>query len=123
MSAADVIGIVGVICYQIAYAGLQLGRLQRDGKLYFYLNIFGPCCLLYSLVFHFNLAAAISQLLWLMWSVVGMVITARARRRPAIPTANSLADRDQLAALGSKTSNDPMCRRTFVGAIPPDRSI
>ncbi|WP_444633967.1 CBU_0592 family membrane protein [Cupriavidus oxalaticus] len=97
MSADDVIGIIGVICYQIAYAGLQLGRLQRDGKLYFYLNLFGPCCLLYSLIFHFNLAAAISQLLWLMWSVVGMVITVRARRRPAIPKADGLAESDQLA--------------------------
>jgi hypothetical protein len=123
MSAADVIGIVGVICYQIAYAGLQLGRLQRDGKLYFYLNLFGPCCLLYSLVFHFNLAAAISQLLWLMWSVVGMVITARARRRPAIPKADGLAERDQLAALSSKTPSNPICRGTFTGAIPQDRRI
>ncbi|CAG9172258.1 hypothetical protein LMG23992_02171 [Cupriavidus laharis] len=105
MSTADFIGIVGVICYQVAYAGLQLGRLQRDGKFYFYLNLFGPCCLLYSLVFHFNLAAAVSQLLWLMWSVVGVVVTARARRRQAVPTAGSGGDPDRSAALGS---NSPM---------------
>ena len=87
MSVADLVGIIGVICYQVAYAGMQLGRLQRDGKLYIYLNLFGPCYLLYSLAFHFNLAAAISQLLWLIWSVVGVVVTARARRRQAVPTA------------------------------------
>ena len=30
MNTADLIGISGVVCYQIAYAGLQLGFLQRE---------------------------------------------------------------------------------------------
>ncbi|WP_175946285.1 hypothetical protein [Caballeronia sp. BCC1704] len=68
MKIADVVGIIGVLCYQAAYAGLQFGRLQREDRSYVLLNLFGPICLLYSLLFHFNLAAVISQLLWLAFS-------------------------------------------------------
>ncbi|AXF23147.1 hypothetical protein CUJ89_22060 [Burkholderia pyrrocinia] len=100
MNAADAIGIVGVICYQVAYAGLQLGRMLRDDRLYFYLNLFGPCCLLYSLLFHFNLAAAVSQVLWLVWSLLGVAKGARARRRKAIAAAGThmIADGSALHA-------------------------
>lgn len=81
MNTADLIGIFGVVCYQLAYAGMQLGFLQREDRSYLILNLFGPCCLLYSLLFHFNLAAAISQVLWLLWSCVGMAKTSLARRQ------------------------------------------
>lgn len=83
MSTADWIGLFGVVCYQIAYAGLQLGFLQRDSRQYTLLNLFGPCCLLYSLLFHFNFSAALSQVLWLLWSVLGLVKLARLRRQAA----------------------------------------
>ena len=84
MSTTDVIGVAGVIFYQIAYAALQLGRMERDSRLYFWLNVLGPCCLLYSLCFHFNFAAALSQVLWLVWSVLGEVKNVRARRLRSI---------------------------------------
>lgn len=101
MATADAVGIIGVICYQIAYAGLQLNRLQRDSKLYLALNLIGPCCLQYSLVFHFNLAAAISQWLWLMWSVVGVVVTVRTRRRQAARSGEMCRGQGRRSALGS----------------------
>lgn len=81
MTIPDVVGIAGVICYQIAYAGLQLGRLQQDDLRYVGLNIVGPACLLYSLVFDFNLAALISQVLWLGFTTIGLVRIMRARGR------------------------------------------
>ncbi|NMF96908.1 hypothetical protein GPA27_05850 [Aromatoleum toluolicum] len=81
MNIPDVVGITGVICYQIAYAGLQLGRFQQDDLRYIGLNLLGPACLLYSLVFDFNLAALITQVLWLGITVLGLVQTMRARRR------------------------------------------
>jgi hypothetical protein len=84
MNTADLIGIFGVICYQIAYAGMQLGFMQREGRNYLILNLLGPCCLLYSLIFHFNFAAAVSQVLWLVWSCLGMAKTGLARRQPAV---------------------------------------
>ncbi|CAB3800730.1 hypothetical protein LMG28688_05219 [Paraburkholderia caffeinitolerans] len=86
MNTADLIGIFGVICYQIAYAGLQLGFLQREDRRYLVLNLFGPCCLLYSLLFHFNLAAAVSQVLWLVWSGLGIRKIMLAQRGASVAT-------------------------------------
>ncbi|CAG4886578.1 CBU_0592 family membrane protein [Paraburkholderia saeva] len=81
MTTADLIGIFGVVCYQIAYGGMQLGFLQREDRSYLILNLFGPCCLLYSLFFHFNLAAAVSQALWVVWSCLGVAKMELARRQ------------------------------------------
>lgn len=89
MNTADLIGIFGVVCYQIAYAGMQLGLLQREDRSYLILNLFGPCCLLYSLLFHFNMAAAISQVLWLIWSCVGMAKVSLTRRQASIVAMGS----------------------------------
>lgn len=81
MTLPDIVGITGVICYQIAYAGLQLGRFQQDDLRYVGLNILGPACLLYSLTFDFNLAALITQVLWLGFTALGLVRIFRARGR------------------------------------------
>jgi hypothetical protein len=92
MNTADLIGIFGVICYQIAYAGMQLGFMQREDRSYLVLNLLGPCCLLYSLIFHFNFAAAVSQVLWLVWSCLGMAKMGLQRRQPTVaPVANYAA--------------------------------
>lgn len=82
MTLPDLVGIAGVTCYQIAYAGLQLGRLQRTDGRYIALNILGPVCLLFSLVFHFNLAAFVAQVLWLVLTTIGFIRTAIAKRKP-----------------------------------------
>ncbi|WP_322049443.1 CBU_0592 family membrane protein [Paraburkholderia sp. J67] len=86
MTTADLIGIFGVICYQIAYAGLQLGFLHSEDRRYLVLNLFGPSCLLYSLLFHFNLAAAVSQVLWLVWSGIGIRKIVLAQRGVSLAT-------------------------------------
>lgn len=101
MTTADLIGIFGVICYQIAYAGLQLGFLHREDRRYLVLNLFGPCCLLYSLLFHFNLAAAVSQVLWLVWSVLGIrkIVLAQRGASPA-----TLGDAQVTSALDAPAS-------------------
>ncbi len=82
MNIPDVVGIIGVICYQVAYAGLQLGRFQQDDLRYIGLNILGPACLLFSLFFSFNLAAVITQVLWLGVTALGLARIIRARRQP-----------------------------------------
>jgi hypothetical protein len=97
MNIADVIGIIGVLCYQAAYAGLQFGRLQRDDRSYVLLNLFGPICLLYSLLFHFNLAAVISQFLWLAFSYpsVVKVLGTRNQLRNVAPVVDCLSGRSR----------------------------
>lgn len=101
MTTADLIGIFGVICYQIAYAGLQLGFLHREDRRYLVLNLLGPCCLLYSLLFHFNLAAAVSQVLWLVWSGLGIrkIVLAQRGASPA-----TLGDAQVISALVAPAS-------------------
>ncbi|OLL31815.1 hypothetical protein BTH42_09240 [Burkholderia sp. SRS-W-2-2016] len=98
MNTADLIGIFGVICYQIAYAGMQLGFLQREDRGYLILNLLGPCCLLYSLIIHFNLAAAISQVLWLVWSCIGIAKLNRTRRRAGLAAPGNCAGMPSLSA-------------------------
>ncbi|WP_186300199.1 CBU_0592 family membrane protein [Denitromonas ohlonensis] len=85
MNLPDVVGLIGVICYQIAYAGLQLGRLQQTDVRYIGLNILGPGCLLFSLFFYFNLASFITQVLWISLTAIGLVKILRSRRRAAQP--------------------------------------
>ncbi|MFV0663073.1 CBU_0592 family membrane protein [Denitromonas sp.] len=79
MDLPDVVGLIGVICYQIAYAGLQLGRFQQTDVRYIGLNILGPGCLLFSLFFYFNLASFITQVLWISLTTIGLVKIVRSR--------------------------------------------
>jgi len=73
MNTPDLVGVIGVIGCLVAYAGLQLGRLQHDDLSYLGLNILSPACLLYSLMHDFNLAAVITQVLWLGLTLIGFV--------------------------------------------------
>lgn len=73
-----VVGLFGTACYVIAYALVQLRKLQMNAKSYACLNIAGCICSLYSLSFDFNLAAFVSQAFWLLFTLVGMRTSARA---------------------------------------------
>lgn len=81
MNTPDLVGIIGVIGCLVAYAGLQLGRLRHDDLCYLGLNILSPACLLYSLLHDFNLAAVITQIVWMSLSLIGLVKAMSARRR------------------------------------------
>jgi hypothetical protein len=82
MNLSDLVGLIGVISCLVAYAGLHLGRLQHDDLRYIGLNILSPACLLISLLHDFNLAAVITQVLWLCLTAVGLVNVIRARGKP-----------------------------------------
>ncbi len=79
MTAPDVIGLLGVVFYVGAYAGLQLGRLDLADARYTILNAAGGLAVLFSLVWSFNLAAFVTQVLWLAFTVVGYLRTRRGR--------------------------------------------
>jgi hypothetical protein len=81
MNLPDAIGIIGVISCLVAYAGLQLGRLHQEDLRYLGLNILSPACLLYSLLHNFNLAAVITQVLWICLTLVGLIKAMRTRGR------------------------------------------
>lgn len=84
MTLPDIVGLIGVAFYLIAYAGQQLGRFAKDDCRYIGLNILGPACLLYSLAFDFNLAAFLAQAVWLALTLPAAVKLVRASRRPGL---------------------------------------
>ncbi len=81
MTVPDVIGLVGVLLYVGAYAGLQMGRLGLADVRYTLLNAVGGLAVIVSLLANFNLAAFVTQVLWLIFTVVGY-LRARRPRRP-----------------------------------------
>ncbi len=75
MTAPDAIGLFGVVLYVAAYAGLQLGKLGLADVRYTILNAVGGLAVIFSLVWSFNLAAFVTQVLWLVFTVIGYLRT------------------------------------------------
>lgn len=77
MTLPDAVGLVGVALYVGAYAGLQTGKLALTDVIYTILNTIGGLAVIFSLVWTFNLAAFVTQVLWLIFTLVGYL---RSRR-------------------------------------------
>ena len=77
MTVSDAVGLLGVALYVAAYAGLQLGVFGLSDVRYTLLNLVGGLAVIYSLVWSFNLAAFVTQVLWLVFTVIGYL---RARK-------------------------------------------
>lgn len=77
MTLPDAVGLLGVALYVAAYAGLQLGLLGLADVRYTVLNAVGGLAVIFSLVYNFNLAAFVTQVLWLVFTIVGYL---RARK-------------------------------------------
>jgi multidrug transporter EmrE-like cation transporter len=80
MTIADAIGLIGVIAYLSAYGLLQMGILKVEDARYALLNGVGAVAILYSLIFDFNLPSFITQMAWLILTIVGYV-RARLKQR------------------------------------------
>ena len=70
MTVPDAVGLVGVALYVGAYAGLQTGKLGLADVRYTILNAVGGLAVIFSLVWSFNLAAFVTQVLWLIFTLV-----------------------------------------------------
>jgi hypothetical protein len=75
MTAPDAVGLFGVVLYVGVYAGLQLGKLGLADVRYTLLNAAGGLAVIFSLVWSFNLAAFATQVLWLVFTVIGYLWT------------------------------------------------
>ncbi|WP_445500379.1 CBU_0592 family membrane protein [Microvirga sp. G4-2] len=82
MSTADFVGLIGVVAYLLAYGLLQLGVLKIEDVRYAALNGVGGLAIIYSLLFNFNLSSFITQVLWLIFTIIGY---ARSRSRRTQP--------------------------------------
>ena len=85
MGLADIVGLAGAIFYLIAYALLQLRILNIEDGRYTLLNGLGGVLLIYSLIWNFNLGSLISQVAWLIFTLIGYARFMLDRRRKARP--------------------------------------
>ncbi|MFC0246091.1 cyclic nucleotide-binding protein [Falsochrobactrum ovis] len=73
MGLPDVIGLVGAFFYVLGYALIQLRIFSVDDPIIPLLNILGGFALIYSLIWNFNLGSFISQVAWVVITIVGYI--------------------------------------------------
>ena len=69
---SDGVGISGVAVVLVAYFLLSTNKLSSQSLKYQWCNLFGASCVLYSLMFHFNLASVVIEFSWIIISAIGL---------------------------------------------------
>ncbi len=77
----DIVGFFGITMIVGAYFLLQIERLRSDGFIYSLLNGFGALCVIFSLLFAFNLSAFLVEAFWVVISFIGVIRYFTRRRR------------------------------------------
>lgn len=70
--SANLVGIIGVILTLIGYYLLNVGKLRSGDKSYLFLNLFGSFMILFSLLYHWNLASFLIEVAWIFISIIGI---------------------------------------------------
>ena len=83
VAAANLVGVLGAALIVIAYCLLQLGRLDSRSLIYSIVNALGASCIIYSLLFEFNLSAFVIESFWLAISLYGVFRVLRSATKPA----------------------------------------
>ncbi|MNE92144.1 hypothetical protein D3C80_1898400 [compost metagenome] len=83
MGLADFVGLAGAFFYLFAYALLQLRFLTIEDGRYTLLNVLGGVALIYSLMWNFNIGSLISQVAWLIFTIIGYTRFLMEKRRKA----------------------------------------
>ncbi len=76
----EIIGIVGAFLLILGYFLLQHGSLTVDHYRYHLLNIAGATGILISLTLYWNLSQFLLELITIIMSLIGMLITYRKRK-------------------------------------------
>jgi len=69
----DIIGIIGVFIIIIAYILMQIDRMDPKGVLFSLLNTLGAIFILISLLYDWNLASFIMEVIWFTLSFYGTI--------------------------------------------------
>ncbi len=77
----DAIGIVGVLLIVIAYVLMQLGRMDPKKITFSLLNAVGAILILISLIYDWNLASFVMEVIWITLSLYGVYQAWRSRRQ------------------------------------------
>ncbi len=81
MTLPDLLGVVGVLCILIAYAGATSGKLDARRAPALLLNLAGALLILVSLYFDFNLSAVLMEAAWALVAIHGLIRPAPGRSR------------------------------------------
>ena len=81
MTFPDLLGVLGVLCILIAYAGATSGRLDARRAPALALNLAGALLILVSLYFDFNLSAVLMEGAWALVAIYGLIRLALGRTR------------------------------------------
>ncbi len=82
----QLVSVLGSVLLLAAYGGLQTGRIKTDSYFYQLANLLGAACLTYSVIKPFNTGVFITELMWTVFSLVGVYkLVQAARRRREIP--------------------------------------
>lgn len=80
MTLPDLLGVVGVLCILLAYAGATSGRLDARRAPALLLNLTGALLILVSLWFDFNLSAVLMEGAWALVAIYGLIQLALGRK-------------------------------------------
>jgi len=69
----DIIGIAGVFIIVVAYILMQIDRMDAKGFLFSLLNTIGAIFILVSLLYDWNLASFVMEVIWLTLSFYGTI--------------------------------------------------
>jgi len=69
----DIIGISGVLIIVVAYILMQIDRMDPKGFLFSLLNTIGAIFILISLLYDWNLASFVMEVIWLSLSLYGTI--------------------------------------------------
>jgi hypothetical protein len=72
-SIATAIGLIGVVIVLITYGMLTLGKMGENEPRYYWLNIAGTVGIAISLLVQWNLSSMVSQILWIVVSIIGLL--------------------------------------------------
>lgn len=86
--SSDYIGIIGVTILLIAYFQLSTNRISSQSMHYQLFNFIGASCILFSLMFNFNLSSFVIELAWIIISLIGIYKIKSARRDASQKTDN-----------------------------------
>ena len=74
------VGLLGVFLILLAYFFLQIGRVNPKDFLYSLINLLGSICLLFSLLYNWNLPSVVIEVIWFCISVYGLWKSKKRRR-------------------------------------------
>lgn len=72
-SISNVVGLIGVALLLFAFFLLNTSKVSPLSLIYQWFNFIGAGFILFSLLFQWNLSAAVIEIAWMLISIVGIV--------------------------------------------------